>query len=486
MNKLLSVVFAGTALAMPIKSLLSVGALLLAGPVAAQARLECSDEIAKTPPKVFEYVVTCDRVDGIYARGETATMTVRVRDGEKGTPAKAGKVRVELDAYDNRVFRTETHDLAAEGPEFTVRVTLDRPAFLRLRLHNGDEKKFATWCVAFDPDGIPPGVDDPADFDAFWSEAYAKYVKEIPFDFEMRFDPDKSTPWNDVHRFSFAAPDGRTRLYGFISYPKDRSRKYPARFEVPSAGIGGWTLGPSTWQRDRVVNVLLNIFPFEMPKTLKEANEPYSAYVKELKAKTGAGHYMAAGLGISREASTLYNYFLGAKRCIEWLHDQPEVDPGRLYYWGASQGGGYGLCVVGLSGLFKRAVVAVPCLICDLGRYGRQASGPDMLGEHRNAAAKEIVKRTWPYFSAENFARRIRCETMVTVGFCDPTCAPHGGWSAYNLIPAKKKCIVGAVNQPHGPPDPVWFGSQEWLLGYPGWKQTFGEQLAYVHESRGD
>lgn len=70
---------------------------------------------------------------------------------------------------------------------------------------------------------------------------------------------------------------------------------------------------------------------------------------------------------------------------------------------------------------------------------------------------------------------------MVTVGFCDPTCAPHGGWSIYNLIPAAKKSIVGAVNQPHGPPDPVWYGTQEWLLGLSGWRETFGPQLDYVH-----
>ena len=447
----------------------------------AQARLDCSDEASKTPPEAFEYLVTCDRVDGIYSCGEEAVITVRVRDEKTGVPARLGVVRVELDAFDGKVFRTEVHDLAKEGPQFKVAGTLAKPGFLRFMFHHGDEAKHVTWCVAFDPDGIPPGVDDPADFDEFWADAYAKYLKNVPFDFEMRFDPALTTLWNDVYRFSFAAPDGKTRLYGFISYPKDRSKKYPARFEVPSAGIGGWTLGPSTYQRDRTINVLLNIFPFEMPKTLKEAEAPYKAYCEALKTKYGATHYMAAGLGVSREESTLYNYFLGAKRCIEWLHSQPEVDTRRFYYWGASQGGGYGTCVVGLSGLFTRAVVSVPCLVCDLGRFGRASSGPDMLISHTSREAREVVKKTWPYLSAENFARRITCETMVTVGFCDTTCPAQGGWSIYNLIKSPRKCIIGAVNQRHGPPDPVWFGSQQWLLGESAWRETLGEQAAYVH-----
>ena len=252
---------------------------------------------------------------------------------------------------------------------------------------------------------------------------------------------------------------------------------------MPSAGVGGWTLGPSPYQRDRTVNVLLNIFPFEMPKTVKEANVPYDAYCKALKEKYRCRHYMSAGMGVSREEATLYNYFLGAKRCIEWLYAQPEVDTSRLYYWGASQGGGYGTCVVGLSGRFTRAVVCVPCLVHDLGRFGRETSGggSNVQAMHDDPKERAVAAANWPYFSAENFARRIRCETMVTVGFCDPTCAPHGGWSIYNLIPAAKKSIVGAVNQPHGPPDPVWYGTQEWLLGLSGWRETFGPQLDYVH-----
>ena len=454
----------------------------------AQERLERSDEIAKQPVKAYEYVVTCDHKDGVYRCGERATITVRVRNEDTGESAKSGTVRVRLDAADDKVFRTDVHDLGREGPVFTVVATLPKPGLLRLRLSKGASDKSYCWGVVFDPAEIPPGVDDPPDFDRFWADAYAKYVRDVPFDFEMRYDKDQTTQWNDVYRFSFNAPDGKTRLYGFISYPKDRSKKYPSRFEVPSAGVGGWTLGPSTYQRDRTVNVLLNIFPFEMPPTLEASRKLYGAYCKEQTDKYGAGHYMAAGMGASREDSVLYNYFLGAKRCIEWLYFQPEVDQKRFYYWGASQGGGYGTCVVGLSGLFTKAALLVPCLVDDLGRYGRlpSGSGSGMMDQQSRPGARENARRNWPYFSAENFARRITCETMVTVGLCDPTCVAHGGWSVYNLIPAPKKCIVGAVNQQHGPPDPVWYGSQQWLLDEPGWKETFGEQFGYIHFNQGN
>ena len=447
--------------------------------VLAEERLDRSDEIAKTPERDFEYIITCDRPDGVYAVGETATLTVRVRNASDASVATDGVIRVEFDGYDNRTFRTETHDLAQEGPVLTVKAGLPHPGIMRAKIYSGGQKKFSMWGVAFDPGKIEPDVEMPADFDSFWAEAIARYDREVPEDFELCLDRDQTTPWNDVYRISFTAPD-RTRLYGFVSYPKDRTRKYPARFEVPSAGVGGWTLGPSTYKRDRSVNMLLNIFPFDMPKTVKEAFVPYRAWTKMLEEKYHVDHYMSAGLGVSREDYTVYNYLLGANRAIEWLWRQPEVDPSRFYYWGASQGGGYGTLVMGLNHRFTRGCLLVPCQTNGMEAHGRQ--GSHFAWKYQTSPeAQANAKRFLPYFAGENFARRITCPTMVTVGLCDPTCAAHGGWSVYNLIPAKSKAIVGAVNQPHGPPDPVWFGTQEWLYGDSNWKETFGEQIRYIH-----
>ena len=39
------------------------------------------------------------------------------------------------------------------------------------------------------------------------------------------------------------------------------------------------------------------------------------------------------------------------------------------------------------------------------------------------------------YFDAMNFAARIKCPTIVSVGFVDKVCAPTSVFAAYNNIP---------------------------------------------------
>lgn len=450
--------------------------------VLANDRLNVEYEQEIMPEHDFEYVITCDRQNGIYRVGEEAELTVRVRDAADATAATNGILRFDFDGYDNRVFKSETHDISRDGAELRVKAGLPHPGIMRLKIYSGRQRKFSMWGVAFDPEKIEPDVAMPPDFDEYWGEAIERYDREIPEDFKLKFDSRRSTPWNDVYRLSFTAVNG-TKLYGFVSYPKDRTRKYPARFEVPSAGIGGWTMGPPTFRRDCCVTMMLNIFPFEMPETLEEARPPYAAWTKMLKEKYQTDHYMSAGLGVSREEYTLYAYLLGANRAVNWLWRQKEVDQGRFYYWGASQGGGYGTLVMGLNHHFTRGCLLVPCQTNGMGLKDRQGA----FFAWKNQAtpgAQANARRFLPYFAAENFARRITCPTIVAVGLCDVICPAHGGWSVYNLIPAKTKAIVCAVNQPHGAPDPVWFGTQKWMMGDADWETTFGEQLKYVHWSK--
>ena len=46
------------------------------------------------------------------------------------------------------------------------------------------------------------------------------------------------------------------------------------------------------------------------------------------------------------------------------------------------------------------------------------------------------------YFDAVNFARKIECPTIVSVGFIDRTCCPSSVYSAYNVITAPKRLFT--------------------------------------------
>ncbi|MEA2733572.1 MAG: cephalosporin-C deacetylase, partial [Humisphaera sp.] len=59
------------------------------------------------------------------------------------------------------------------------------------------------------------------------------------------------------------------------------------------------------------------------------------------------------------------------------------------------------------------------------------------------------------YVDAMNFASRIRCQTIVSVGFVDKTCPPSSVCAAFNNIPATtKKTLVMRPTMGHQfPPD---------------------------------
>lgn len=57
-----------------------------------------------------------------------------------------------------------------------------------------------------------------------------------------------------------------------------------------------------------------------------------------------------------------------------------------------------------------------------------------------NPTATQVVR----YFDAMNFATRIKCPTIVSVGFVDKVCPPTSVFAAYNNIPAEveKKIVM--------------------------------------------
>lgn len=78
--------------------------------------------------------------------------------------------------------------------------------------------------LAFRPADIEAVVEDPTDFDSFWT----KTLEQIPTpaDIELEALPDKSTKTIDVYRMSFTAGNAG-RFYGMLAVPKGKE-KLPA------------------------------------------------------------------------------------------------------------------------------------------------------------------------------------------------------------------------------------------------------------------
>ncbi|MBQ6338225.1 MAG: acetylxylan esterase, partial [Kiritimatiellae bacterium] len=398
-----------------------------------------------------DFKVEADHADCLYRCGETATFTVTVVDS-KGKKLPAGTFTATLDNFGARVLAEKTADLA-QGNPFTIAAAKDMPGFMRLSIR-ADAKAFTLpktagqgafhWGVAYEPEKIRPGAENPADFDSFWADAVRKLDETVPEDAKLEKIDASSTAGHTYYRISFASHGGR-RVWGWLNMPTGRG-PFPVRVNVPGAGIGA----KGTAVSDSEITLTMNVHSYPQPDTDAERQAAYKAQDEKFAAPRGVARYCQAGIHLSREDYFYYASLLGINRAVSWLWRQPQVDRRNFTYSGTSQGGGFGLMLTGLNGRFTRSCIFVPAITDLLGsRHEDRQSGWPRIIEAQKPENRAAAEKNAPYFDGVNFAARITCPVRVVVGFADCVCAPAGVYAAYNLIPSKDKKIIHGIGMGH-------------------------------------
>ena len=428
----------------------------------------------------FQFTITPDKADHVYACGETAVFSVKVAE-TNGAPARSGTVKATLDNFGPSVVTQAVWNLA-EANEFKISGTLREPGFLRLYLATPGFKA-KIWSVAYEPERIKKGSPSPADFDEFWCEARARFAREVPAEPEITILPERCTPDFDFFLISFASY-GR-RVYGYMSIPKDKSlAPYPIDFEVNSAGFGNWT-NELRGRKDRIC-LRFGVYPFPPDWKWRENNlkAKYDDMNRAYVASEGVS-YSSSGISKSREDYFFYPVLLALDRAVDWAVRRPDADPARVLYHGGSQGGGFGFYLLGLNHSFTRGTFSVPAITDTMGYLKGRQSGWPQLVDNQRPENKAAAERNAPYFDGANFASRIRCPVRVTVGFSDTVCAPCAVYAAYNEIPVVDKEIIHGIGMGHSSRPDISAELTRWLEQSPSRRAPFspGERVAFLGDS---
>ena len=406
-------------------------------------------------------VFSCDHADAIYAAGEKARIVAKIRDA-KGRPVATGRFRFTLNNFGDKVLETREVDVAKDGDEAVFEGTSEKPGFLRLdalRWNTTQRKWEQTGCfgVAFSPREIRPGAECPADFNAFWKDAKAKYDREVTA-------PIKATKIDEkagvaLYELEIPTVGGRS-LWGYLQEPTDAGKDgktYPVIVSVPGAGPSSVPELGNYKRSD--ISLFVNVHyyhPFRGQSKHGKGNAQLNqaqrdedeGWAKRYPVKNV--RYTQVGIAASREEYFYYGVILGVNRAVDWTAARPGVDRSRFRYNGTSQGGGFGLILCGLNGNFTRATVYVPALTDLLGfkADGRESGWPRLI-EGQLDGNKAAAERNAPYFCGVNFARNITFPIRFEVGGADTVCPPMAGFSAFNVTPSKDKDIVMGVGQGH-------------------------------------
>ena len=272
-----------------------------------------------------------------------------------------------------------------------------------------------------------PPRDEPADFDAFWSETLSQSRAKASEAIYAEMDtPLRTVTVSDV---TFSGYMGQP-VRGWLLLPNAGTRPLPAVVEY--IGYGGGRAFPFNhliWASAGYASLVMDT---------RGQGSAWSPGDTEDRTDESSGPQYPGFLtrGIWNRESYYYRRLISdAVLAVDALVQHPQVDPGRVITCGASQGGGLALAVSGLSRAVRAALIDVPFLC----HYRRAAEMTDerpyseltgFLSVHQTHA--EEIFRTLSYFDGMNFAARAGAAALFSVGLMDAICPPSTVFAAFN------------------------------------------------------
>ncbi len=381
--------------------------------------------IAQPATSLVKVTVTPDRADWTYKVGETARFSVEVTrfghlmegvtiDYETG-PEGFPDVR-----HEGVVLKTGKTDFSG---------SMKTPGFYRVRVWAVvDGKRYeASGTAGFDPYHIAPAVQDPADFDTFWSGAIAN-ARKLPLDARMTLLPEKCTGEVNVYHISFQNDLPGSRIYGMLALPK-KEGKYPAILRVPGAGIRPYSGDTRMAARGCIT---LEIGIHGIPVNLDP--EVYTSL------SAGALRNYPQIRMNDRDNHFYKRVYVGCVKAVDFIFSLPEFDGARVAVTGGSQGGALTLVTAGLDPRITCAAAYYPALSDHAGYLLKRAGGwPHYF---KTTEPQPGESETLAYFDVVNFARRITAPGIYSWGYNDLTCPPTSMYAAYNVITAPKELYL--------------------------------------------
>ena len=275
-------------------------------------------------------------------------------------------------------------------------------------------------------------VRKPQDFDQFW-HGVLEQASRIPLDPSIELDPLRTTAEVDVYRVHYTSLDW-VRISGWYCLPKNRSGKLPAILQMP-----GYLMDP------------------RVPKD--KAKKGYAVFAAAPRGKVGSRSQFDPGYPglltysiVDRNTYSYRGFYVDVWRIVDFLLERDEVDPQRIGVSGHSQGGGLTIVTAAMRPEIAAAASGAPylCGFIDAARltntYPYQEI-TDYLRVHPGQAG--AVEETLAYFDAINFADKIRCPIIVSIGLQDNVCPPETGYAMFNRIASEDKQLYAYDGHGH-------------------------------------
>ncbi len=383
---------------------------------------------AQPVEQLIKIVVAPDHSSWTYKIGEPVKFSIAVL--QDGNPVKNATVLYEIGPEKMPPVKKDSI-LLADGKIILDGGTMKTAGFIRCAVvakFNGKEyRRIAT--AGFDPLSIQPTVTDPADFDAFWSNAKDELAK-VPLGTKMTLMPERCTENVDVYHVSIQNITGA--IYGILCLPK-KPGKYPALLRVPGAGVRGYGGNIAMAEKGMIT---LEIGIHGIPVNLDPS--VYSSLGSA--ALSGYTNYNLD----NRDRFYFKKVYLGCVRANDLLVSLPQYDGSTLAVTGGSQGGALSIVTAALDSRVKYLAAYYPALADVTGYLHGRAGGWPHYFDKNNAPFnnKKDKIETICYYDVVNFSRRVNIPGIYSWGYNDEVCPPTSMYASYNVITAPKTIFL--------------------------------------------
>ncbi len=333
-----------------------------------------------------------------------------------------------------------------------LETVLDRPGFVMVNFtcHDGGQKYEMDAGAGVEPLKIKAGTPEPADFDAYWGHRI-NTMRQRPVNIKIVEAPEflNKPQIGKIRTYDIRIEDGELNATGVLAVPVDAAaQSLPA---IISFGGASWVgVGKLPAERALAYNALvfhMNIHDSENFVKDKEATQ-------EIRKRPEISGYAQRDAD-QREKYRVGNVFLRIIRSLDYLKSRLEWNQKDLIAWGPSFGGAQSMVAAALDPAVTLCIAGAPAMCDHLGEDRQQTPGwPKIISYYQRQKASpeviEAVRQNMPYFDMVNFAKRIKCETIVGVGFIDTACFPNSIYAAYNNLGTTKKSIHDVPQGNHG------------------------------------
>lgn len=395
-------------------------------------------------------VVSPDHTDWTYQPKEKCSFRIQVYKAQNLLPGAV--IDYELGP---EMYPTETQKgVVLKKGELTVQSSMNRPGFIRckVRAHVNGRTYQGIASAAYAPEKIQARVQNPDDFDAFWTKTLEE-ARRTPLKPTLELIPERCTETVNVYHVSFQNIRWGSRTYGILCMPKAPG-KYPALLRVPGAGIRPYYGDIQTAEKGAIT---LEIGVHGIPVTM--AQDFYDRLYSGALANYWYTH------ADNRDEFYYKRVFVGAVRAVDFICSLPEYNGKALGVTGSSQGGALSFSTAALDSRVT-CLAAIHPAMCDHEAFlhGQAGGWPHYFYNQSQPDADRVkVSR---YYDSVNFARRIQVPGWYSWGWNDEVCPPTSMHAAYNSLTAPKEL------HPYLETGHFWYQEQ-----YDAWNQWLWKQM---------